>query len=160
MLYNFSTKPFTYTWGRIPYTFLPGEFYSGIIISDDRAHSVELNEVVSGFFAQHLAEWVLNTPEMNVNFTEGLDGKAKGTDGFPAKYNMTSIELLKMRAMTIPDVETVLPKFIDELPVSEKHQVKKPVVIEAVETPIVEVIEPEVQKKPVGRSPKKQEFDI
>jgi hypothetical protein len=156
MFYNFSTKPFTYTWGRIPYTFLPGTEYSGAVIADDGAHSVELNEIVSNFFAKHLAEWVLNTPEMNQNWDK--DGKT--TQGYPMKYNTTSIEMLVKRATSPAGVEVDMPSFANELPILERHLRKEEPVVAPVPEVVSEALEEPQAKKRAPGKPKKEDFNL
>lgn len=117
LFYNYCSKPFTHTWGGIAYTFQPGQVYEGVIIANNGAAPLVLNDILAKFFARHLAEFVLNTPEMNINFTRSETGQAIPTDGFPMKYNTTSIDLLTERGITAPEVSVPMPKFAEELPI-------------------------------------------
>lgn len=150
MFYNYSSAPFTYTWGKIPYTFEPGKTYEGVIIADDKVNSIFLNETLSEFFAKHLAEHVLNTPALNTNFVVDKSGNEVETRGYPQKYNITSIEMLTKRGITPPEVEMPMPKFVDELPVLQNEGTNDTVTSEA------SVEEPEVSEAPKrrGRPPK------
>ena len=120
LFYNYSTADFTHTWGGVPYTFKAGEVYQGVIIAADGVNSMFLNDVLAHFFAKHLAEFVLNTSELNTNFVTNAEGYSVGTEGHPMKYNITSIETLTTRGITAPDIEVAMPKFVDELPVIKK----------------------------------------
>lgn len=144
LFYNYSTQKFTHTWGGVPYSFEPGSVSSGVIISDDGQNSLTLNNVLAEFFAKHLADFVMNTPAMNINF----DKDGRGTDGFPMKYNITNLEMLKQRALNAPDVVMPLPAFSSELPIAS---------VTPVVEPVIETVIEEAPKKKMGRPPKVKE---
>ena len=149
LFYNYSTLPFTYTWAGIPYTFKAGEVYEGVIIADNGGAPLELNDILARFFSKHLAEFVLNTPGINTNFRPGLNGESIPTDGFPMKYNTTSIDQLTERGITAPEIGVPMPKFVDELPISSTEGAT--IVVEAPED------EPVVVAKKRGRPAKVKE---
>ena len=138
LFYNYSSKDFTHTWGGKPYLFKAGEVYEGVIVSSQGGAPLELNEVLARFFSKHLAEFVLNTPEINKNFRPGENGQMIPTDGFPMKYNTTTIDMLVERGITPPDVTLPLPSFADELPIAQKTGTTVISEVPVVEEPIQE----------------------
>lgn len=146
MFYNYSNVDFTYTWGGRPYTFKAGEVYYDTINTPDGQHPLVLNDVLSSFFAKHLAEFVLNS--------------SKEVAASPLKYNMTNMELLTARGINPPDVKTLMPSFVDELPIvkSEEKAPEPTKEVEEVEKPIAKKLG---RPKKVVNSPSEgAEFDM
>lgn len=141
VFYNYTSEPFTYTWGKIPYTFKPDSVYSGVIVSDHGDQPLVLNAVLSRFFAKHLAEHVLNS---NKSVAENA-----------LKYNLTNMELLIERGMNPPSVEKPLPSFVDEIDLMNAGSVVGTEVKAA-----VEVVTSEAPKKRMGRPPKAKEVAL
>jgi hypothetical protein len=134
LFYNYSTERFTHTWGGIPYSFKPGEVYTGILHSVDGEHAITLNDVLANFFAKHLAVDVLNS------------NREVGKDAL--KYNMSSIDMLIERGITAPEIDKPMPAFSEELPIIQK---------EPEEPKAEEEVEPEEPKKKPGRPAKVKE---
>lgn len=160
MFYNFTNKPFTTSWDSHAYTFQPGEVAEAnkMRVSDDGQHSVlmTLNSEGKGvcdIFAHALAVTVLNHPDLQVNFTYNDKGEAIPQEMKQMLvYNNASIDALKARAKSAPEVPVEYPaslqRFLDSV---EPEEVKD----EAVAAPVVEAVE-EPKKRSPGR-PKKEE---
>lgn len=149
MFYNFTTKPFTGKWDGKFYTFKPGQTAEGnkIVISDDGQHSVLLTDAVAGVFAHMLAVNILNHPELQTNFEYNDKGEAVPQDMKQMLvYSPASIEALKLRATSAPEVPV-------EYPAALERFLKQTETETAPAEPVAEVVE---EKKKPGR-PKKVE---
>jgi hypothetical protein len=146
MFYNFTTEDFKTTWDEQPYTFKSGQVYEKLAIASDGVHNVELTETVCRVFAHHLANKVLNTPSLDVNFTVDKANNAIPTDLAQMRvHNLTNLEKLIERAMTAPDIEVVLPEALSELPLVSG---------------VPEEVEVVVPKKSPGRPKKVQKVEV
>lgn len=157
MFYNFTGKPFTAKWDSHFYTFKAGQVAEGnkMIISDDGQHSVLLTDAVTDVFAHMLAINILNHPELQTNFTYNDKGEAIAQETKQMLvYNNASIDALKMRAKSAPEVPVEYPASLQRFLDSVEPEVSSPVAVEEA-VPVVEAVE-EPKKRGPGR-PKKVE---
>lgn len=141
MFYNYTNEDFHITWDSFPYLFKAGEIYDGVAISEDKVHSVTLNDVVSEIFARHLANKVMDTPSLNMNFRKNSEGHIVPNDSEQRMtYNVTNMEILVKRGITPPSVDVSIPVSVGALPLmAGESPVTLEQPVEASEAPLVEV---------------------
>lgn len=151
MFYNYSSEPFTYTWGNKPFTFASGKVYEGMLISDDGSTSLMLNEVTSRFFAKHLAEHLMNFIGKGDSFETKLQSQ-----GYPMKYNVSTMEMLTERGINPPSKDVMMPEFVSDLPLIRNEVQKPDPALEVSAAPAKEVVDGQLVEPKAAEEPLKK----